>query len=321
MTLSRRLVLAAPALIPTLARAQGFPERPLTLVVPFTPGGTIDVLARALAPELSRELGQTVVIDTRPGAGGNVGAAFVAQQARPDAHTLLFTGSGLASSVSLNALPFDPVRDLIPVAGLGAIPSLVVVSRQSPYRNMASIIAVARARPGTVTYASAGPSTGTHLAGALLGAAAGVDLVHVPYRGAGPAYPDLIAERVDMMLDIMTSSIGQVQQGAVAALATTSSRRSEVLPDVPTVAEAAVPDYEFTTWIGMFARAGAPEASLRRLEEAVLRAAEAPAVRERLRLSAAEPMPAHADGFGRYFRQDVERWADLVRAGRLERAQ
>jgi tripartite-type tricarboxylate transporter receptor subunit TctC len=124
-----------------------------------------------------------------------------------------------------------------------------------------------------------------------------------------------------MMLDIMTSSIGQVQQGAVAALATTSSRRSEVLPDVPTVAEAAVPDYEFTTWIGMFARAGAPEASLRRLEEAVLRAAEAPAVRERLRLSAAEPMPADADGFGRYFRQDVERWADLVRAGRLERAQ
>ncbi len=196
MTIKRRALLAAPALLSLPARAQEFPDRPLTLVVPFTPGGTIDVLARTLAPELSRELGQTVVIDTRPGAGGNVGAAYVAQQSRPDAHTLLFTGAGLASSVSLSALPFDPVRDLSPVAGVGAIPSLVVVSPQSPYRGMAALLAAARARPGALTYASAGPSTGSHLAGALLAVAAGVELVHVPYRGAGPAYPDPTRSRL-----------------------------------------------------------------------------------------------------------------------------
>lgn len=321
MPVTRRAIIAAPALLSIPARAQGFPERPVTLVVPFTPGGTIDVLARAMAPELSRELGQPVLIDTRPGAGGNLGAAYVAQQSRPDGHTLLFTGAGLASSVSLNALPFDPVRDLTPVAGVGAIPSLVVVSPQSPYRDMAALISAARARPGTVTYASAGPSTGTHLAGALLGIAAGVDLVHVPYRGAGPVYPDLIARRVDMMLDIMTSSIGQVQQGAVTALATTSARRSNVLPEVPTVAESAVSGYEFATWIGLFTRAGAPETSLRQLERAVLRAAAAPDVRHRLQLSSAELIPASAHHFARYFQQDVERWAAMVRAGRLERTQ
>jgi tripartite-type tricarboxylate transporter receptor subunit TctC len=320
MTVTRRAIVAAPALLSVRASAQSFPERPLTLVVPFTPGGTIDVLARALAPELSRELGQTVVIDTRPGAGGNVGAAYVALQSRPDAHTLLFTGAGLASSVSLNALSFDPVRDLTPVAGVGAMPSLVVVSPHSPHRDLASLLAAARAKPGTLTYGSAGPSTGSHLAGALLAAAAGVELVHVPYRGAGPAYPDLVAQRIDLMLDIMASSIGQVQQGTVRALATTSARRSEALPDLPTVAEAAVPGYEFVTWIGLFIRAGAPEASARRLEEAVLQAIETPAMRERLRLSSAEPIPADAEGFARYFREDVERWAGMVRAGRLERA-
>jgi tripartite-type tricarboxylate transporter receptor subunit TctC len=142
----RRLLLAALLLLPLPVHAQAFPERPLTLVVPFAPGGTIDVLARVLAPELSAALGQTVAIDARPGAGGNVGAAYVAQQSRPDGHTILFTGAGLASSVSLSQLGFDPVRDLTPVLGVGAIPSLLVVSPQSPHRDMAGLLAAARAR-------------------------------------------------------------------------------------------------------------------------------------------------------------------------------
>jgi tripartite-type tricarboxylate transporter receptor subunit TctC len=318
MTLPRRGVLAAP-LLALPARAQGFPDRAVTLVVPFAPGGTIDVLARVLAPALSQELGQNVVIDTRPGAGGNLGAAHVAQQSRPDAHTILFTGAGLASSVSLTNLPFDPLRDLTPVAGVGAIPSLVVVSPQSPHADMRALIAAARAAPGSVTYGSSGPGTGSHLAGALLAEMAGLDLTHVPYRGSGAVYPDLIAQRITMLLDIMASSIGQVQQGAVRALATTSAQRSGVLPDVPTVAESGVPGYAFATWVGLFVRAGAPEASLARLEAALLAALRAPAMQERLRLATAEPIPADRAAFAAYFAADVERWAAMVRAGRLQR--
>jgi tripartite-type tricarboxylate transporter receptor subunit TctC len=318
MTLSRRGALAAP-LLALPARAQGFPERPLVLVVPFAPGGTIDVLARTLAPALGEALGQAVVIDTRPGAGGNVGAAFVAQQSRPDAHTLLFTGAGLASSVSLTTLPFDPLRDLTPVAGVGAIPSLVVVSPQSPHADLRALLAAARAAPGRVTYGSSGPGTGSHLAGALLAEMAGVELTHVPYRGSAAVYPDLIAQRITMLLDIMASSIGQVQQGAVRALATTSDRRSAVLPEVPTVAESGVPGYAFATWVGLFVRAGAPEASLARLEAGLRTAIAAPAMQERLRLAAAEPIPPDRAGFAAYFAADVERWAAMVRAGRLQR--
>lgn len=316
--LPRRGLLAVP-LLSAPALAQGFPERPVTLVVPFAPGGTIDVLARVLGPALSQELGQPVVIDTRPGAGGNVGAAHVAQQSRPDAHTLLFTGAGLASSVSLTNLPFDPLRDLTPIAGVGAIPSLVVVSPQSPHADMRALLAAARAAPGSVTFGSSGPGTGSHLAGALLAQMAGIELTHVPYRGSGAVYPDLIAQRITMLLDIMASSIGQVQQGTVRALATTSDRRSAALPQVPTVAESGVPGYAFATWVGLFVRAGAPEASLARLEAALLAALRAPAMQERLAQAAAEPIPAARATFTRYFAEDVERWAAMVRSGRLQR--
>jgi tripartite-type tricarboxylate transporter receptor subunit TctC len=315
-----RFILAVFLAVLTLRPAMAFPERPLTLVVPFAPGGTIDVLARVLAPELSAALGQPVAIDTRPGAGGNVGAAYVAQQSRPDGHTILFTGAGLASSVSLAALSFDPVRDLTPILGMGAIPSLLVVSPQSPHRDVASLLAAARSGAGRVSYGSSGPGTGSHLAGVLVGAAAGVELLHVPYRGSGAVYPDLIAQRIDMLLDVMASSIGQVQQGAVRALGITARSRSDVLSNVPTIAET-VPGYAFETWVGLFIRSGAPEATQRRLEAAALTALQAPGVRERLRLSAAQPIPAESAAFAAYFREDVARWAEMVRQGRLQRAE
>lgn len=310
-----RLVLAL--ILGLMQPALAFPDRPLTMVVPYAPGGPIDVLARVLAPEISAILGQPVTIDTRPGAGGNVGAAYVALQSRPDAHTILFTGAGLASSVSLSNLPFDPRQDLTPILGTGAIPSLMVVSLQSPHRSVADVLAAARANPGRISYGSSGPNTGSHLAGVLLAAATGVELLHVPYRGSGAVYPDLMAQRIDLLLDVMASSIGQVQQGAVRALAITSRRRSDVLPDVPTVGET-VPGYAFETWTGLFVRAGAPEEALRVLEAAALQALQAPRVQERLRLSAAQPIPADRAGFTAYFRQDVDRWAAMVQQGRLQ---
>ncbi|WP_424811117.1 Bug family tripartite tricarboxylate transporter substrate binding protein [Roseococcus sp. YIM B11640] len=316
----RRIALATLLAITAIAGSAGAQNTPVTLVVPYAPGGTIDVLARVLGPALSAELGQTVVIDTRPGAGGNVGAAYVAQQSRPDAQTVLFTGAALSSSVSLSSLSFDPVRDLTPVLGMGAIPSLMVVSPNSPYRTAAQFLAAASARPGTVSYGSSGPNTGSHLAGVLLAAATGTELLHVPYRGSGAVYPDLIAQRIDTLLDIMASSIGQVQQGAVRAIGITSRERSAVLPDVPTIAET-VPGYAFETWVGLFVRSGAPEESLRRLEAAALRAMQAPAVQERLRLSAAQPIPADRAGFAGYFREDVDRWAAMVQQGRLQKGE
>ncbi len=312
----RRSLIALPLLLPSLSRAQ---DRPVTLVVPYAPGGTIDVLARALAPGLAEALGQNVVIDTRPGAGGNVGAAYVAQQSRPDAQTILFTGSGLASNVSLTTLPFNAISDITPICGAGAIPSLAVVSPQSPHRDLAALLAAARAAPGSVTYGSSGPGTGSHLGGVLLAEAAGVELTHVPYRGAAAVYPDLIAQRVTFLFEIMAGAIGPVRQGAVQALAISSAARSPVLPEVPTVAEAALPGFTFAAWVGMFVRAGAPEAGFRRMEAALLTALATPRMQEQLRLSAADPIPADSAGFTRYFRADVERWAAMLRAGRLQR--
>jgi tripartite-type tricarboxylate transporter receptor subunit TctC len=316
----RRLTLALLLAVTAAGSAFAYPDRPLTMVVPYAPGGPIDVLARVLAPALSGTIGQPVVIETRPGAGGNVGAAYVATQSRPDAHTLLFTGGGLASSVSLANLNFDPRTDLVPLLGMGAIPSLVVVSNQSPYRNLAELIAAARARPGQISYGSSGPYTGSHLAGVLLAAATNVELLHAPYRGSGAVYPDLMAQRIDTLLDIMASAIGQVQGGSVRALAITSRQRSDVVPDVPTVGET-VPGYFFETWTGLFVRAGAPEESLRLLEAALLRAQQAPAVQERLRLSASQPIPTDRAGFTGYFREDVDRWAAMVQQGRLQRGE
>jgi len=316
----RRLALSLLLAVAVACPALAYPERPVTLVVPYAPGGTIDVLARVLGPALSTELGQPVVIDTRPGAGGNVGAAHVATQARADAHTILLTGAGLASSVSLSTLNFDPVNDLVPVLGMGAIPSLLVVSNASPHRSLADVLAAARARPGTVSFGSSGANTGSHLAGVMLAAATGTELLHAPYRGSAAVYPDLMARRIDILLDVMASSVGQVQQGAVRALAITSRQRSDVLPQVPAAAET-VPGYNFETWVGVFARSGAPEPALRHLEAALLRALRDPLVQERLRLSAAQPIPADRAGFSAYFREDVDRWAAMVQQGRLQKAE
>lgn len=311
------LGLAGP--LSAAAAAQTFPDRPVTMVVPYAPGGSADVLARVIAPEMAQTLGQPVVVELRPGAGGDIGAAHVATQARADGHTLLLGSLSLATGPSLKSLAFDPLRDLAPVGGIGAVPHLVVVSPESPYRTLQDLLAAARARPGEISFGSSGPGTGSHLAGELLGASAGVQLLHVPYRGSGAVYPDLIAQRITMLIDAMGSSSGQVQSGAVRAIGITSARRSEALPEVPAIAEQGLPGFEFSIWLGFFVRAGTPPAAVGRLEAANRRALGAPAVRERLRQAAAEPIPADAAGFGRYFEADVARWAELARAGRPQR--
>ena len=313
------LVLPAAAAVPRRARAQGFPDRPVTMVVPYAPGGSADVLARVIGPAMAEALGQPVVAELRPGAGGNVGAAHVAHGARVDGHTILFASLSLSTAPALGIAGFDPMEDLAPVAGVGAVPSLLVVSPSSPFHGVADVVAAARARPGEVSFGSSGPGTGSHLSGELLAAAAGVRLLHVPYRGSGAVYPDLIAQRIALLLDVMGSASGQVQAGAVRAIGITSAARSPAFPDVPTIAEQGLPGFEFATWFGFFARAGTPPEAAARLEAAALHALGTPAVQDRLRQAAAEPIPRVAAAFGPWFAREVERWRGMVASGRLAR--
>lgn len=297
--------------------AQSFPSRPLTMVVPYAPGGSADVLGRVLAQKMGENLGKNVIVELRPGASGNLGAEQVAKTVRPDGYTFLFASISLATSVSLTKLNFDPRKDLAPVAGVAAIPSLMVVSAEAPFRSVNDVIAAAKARPGEITFGSAGNGTGSHLAGEFLGALAGVNFTHVPYKGSGAVYPDLIAQRVTMAFDVMGSSSVQVKGGKVKALAITSAQRSKAYPDVPTIAELGFPGYEFDTWFGFFAPAATPVDAVSRLERAVLYALQTDAVKERLAFASAEPIAASRVEFGKYFNANVERWAQLVREGKI----
>lgn len=299
------------------ASAQDYPTRPVTMIVPYAPGGTGEVLGRALAQEMSGTLGRNVIVELRPGAGGNIGADYVARVSKPDGYTFLLAASSLATSVSLMKLSFDPRTDLVPVAGIAAIPNLMVISAESPLKSVGEVIKAARARPNELTFGSSGLGTGSHLAGELFKDMAGIQLTHVPYKGSGAVYPDLIAQRVTLLFDVMGSAVGQVQGGKVRALATTSRHRSQALPDVPTVAEQGFPGYEFVVWFGFFARTGTPPEALARLEQATAAALQSAAVRERLSQIGSEAVPVPAGEFRKYFNDDVERWARLVKAGKV----
>jgi tripartite-type tricarboxylate transporter receptor subunit TctC len=300
------------------ALAQGFPSRPISMVVPYAAGGSADVVGRLVAAEMSKTLGQNVVLELRPGAGGNIGAELVAKTARADGYTILLGSLSLSSNVSLMKLNFDPRKDLVAVAGIGTFPNLMVTAVDGPYRSLKDALAAARQRPGELTFGSSGPGTSSHLTGELLKAAAGVDMTHVPYKGSGAVYPDLISGRVNFLFDLAGSAMGYVQGGKVRALATTSSRRSASLPDVPTIAESGFPGFEFGAYLAVFAPAATPKEAIAALEDAIAKAIQAPLVKERLALTAAEPVPVSAAGFQKYFNDDVERFARLVREGRIQ---
>jgi tripartite-type tricarboxylate transporter receptor subunit TctC len=313
----RNLILAIIAAFSQFAWAQGFPNKPISVIVPFAPGGPAEAVARAVVEPMPQILGQNVIIEHKPGAGGNIGAQYVAKQARPDGYTVYLGSTSLASSVSLMKLNYDPRKDLIPVAGIGAFPNLLIAGPNLPYRNLAEIIAAAKARPGALSFGSSGPGTSSHLSGELFKAAAGIDLLHVPYKGSGAVVADLVAGRVDLLFEVQNSAVGRVKGGQVRALATTASSRSAALPEVPTIAET-LAGFEAGVWLGFFVAAGTPPEIVARLEDAALRALKADSVRQRFAESSVVPIPESAASFGRYFAQDVEKWARLVREGRLK---
>src|SRR3954465_5901070 len=236
-TTVKRLLGLLAAFAASAAMAQKFPSRPVTMIVPYAAGGSADVVARPVAAEMAKVLGENVVVELRPGAGGNIGAEYVAKSARADGYTILLASLSLATNVSLMKLGFDPRKDLVAVGGISNFPNILLVSSKDPARSLQDLVSRARSEPGRVTFGSSGPVPSGPLCGELLRVLAGIDIVHVPYKGSGAVYPDLIAGRVTMLFDLMGSAYGHLNGGQVKAIATTGPRRAASLPDVPTVAE------------------------------------------------------------------------------------
>jgi tripartite-type tricarboxylate transporter receptor subunit TctC len=317
MKLVRLAVSVAALALSTTSLAQGFPTKTIRIVVPYGVGGTADILGRALEPRLRELLGQAVIVENRPGGGGNVGADVVAKAA-PDGHTLLLTATSLASSPSLyRKLAFDPAKDLLPVAQLASIPNIAAVNPALPINTIAELIAYAKANPGKLTFASAGAGTSSHLAMELFKVMAGVDLLHVPYKSAGAAMPDLIGNQVQVFFDIMPSTLPTVKSGKLRGIAVTSARRSNATPDLPTVAEAGVAGYEFTAWFGIFAPTGTPPAVIARLNTAINQVMQTQDMRDRLATQGAEVVTGTPEQFDAFYRNEVAKWVRVVRESKL----
>lgn len=303
----------------SLPHAQDYPSQPVRFVVPFAPGGTTDVLARLVGEKLSASLGQQFVIDNKPGAGGNIGTAQVAK-AEPDGYTILM---GTVGTHAINAsiypkLPYDPIKDFAPVTLVATVPNVLVVNLEVPASSVAELTALAKEKPGELNFASSGNGTSIHLSGELFKAMTGVDIVHVPYKGSGPAVVDLLGGQVQMMFDNLPSSAPQIQAGKLRALAVTSKERSPTLPDVPTMAEAGVPGYEALSWFGVLAPAGTPDAIVARLQAEIAKALADPAMRERFAELGAVPVGDTPAEFADFIGAETAKWAEVVQSAGIK---
>jgi tripartite-type tricarboxylate transporter receptor subunit TctC len=295
------------------APAQGYPSKTVRIIVPFAAGGPADIYARVIGEKLQGALGQAFVIENRPGGGAIVGTDAVAKSA-PDGYTLLMMSNTHTVNESLFAeKPYVLLRDLAPVAPVNYSDLVMVVHPSVPASTVAEFIALAKARPGTLNYASSGPGTPYHMAGELFKAMAGVDVVHVPYKGSSGARTDILGGQVQMMFDAITTMAPQVRAGKLKALGTSGKVRSTVLPEVPTVSEAGVPGYDAVIWLGIMAPAGTPRPVIERLNAEITRAANAPETKEGWAKQGAVAMSMTPDEFGRFMREDIEKWARVVK--------
>ena len=301
------------ALGPALACAQAYPTKSIRWIVPFPPGGAMDVIARTLAERMSVSMGQAVVIENRPGAGGNIGSDLVAK-APADGHTLLIVSIGHAVNPSLYAaMPFDAQQDFEPVSLLAVVPNMLVAHPAVPAQSVRQIIDLARAQPGKLTYASAGNGTSIHLAGELFASMAKVDMVHVPYKGSGPAVTDLIGGQVNLMFDSITSALPHVKAGRLKAFAVTGAKRSRTVPELPTIAEAALPGYELNPWFAVFVPARTPKAVVERLQRELVTALDLPETVKKLDLIGAEKVGGTPAELAAHLKMETGRWARIVR--------
>jgi tripartite-type tricarboxylate transporter receptor subunit TctC len=297
------------------AVAQTYPNHVIRLVVPFPAGGTTDILARAAAQKLTESLGQAVVVDNRPGAGGNIGADLVAKST-PDGYTLLMGTVGThAINPSLYAkMPYDHVKDFVPVVLVAGVPNVLVVNPSLPVNSVADLIKLAKSKPGAINFASSGSGTSIHLSGELFKTMAGVDMTHVPYKGSAPALTDLVGGQVQIMFDNLPSSLALIRSGKLRAVAVTSSTRAPALPDVPTIAESGLPGFEASSWFGVLAPAGTPAPIVAKLNAEVNKWLQSPEAREQLLAQGAAAAGGTPEQFAAHIRAETEKWAKVVKA-------
>jgi tripartite-type tricarboxylate transporter receptor subunit TctC len=307
--------LAAGALSGSVNAADtAYPARPIRLISPFTPGGGNDLVSRAVAVAMTRNIGQPVVVDNRPGANTIVGMELVAKAA-PDGYTLITTSSTQAINATLYPkLPYDSIKSFAPVTLVGSSPLIVAVPAASPIKSVADLIASARAKPGELTFPSAGTGNATHLGGELFAAMAGITLTHVPYKGSGPGLTDLAAGRLAVAFSTALSVMPFVKSGRLRALAVTGSARSSFVPELPTVAESGLPGYEASTWYGVLAPAGTPRVIVTRLNAEIVKVLALPEVRDRLIPQGIDPLGNTPEQFAAYLGAEIVKWAKVIRA-------
>jgi tripartite-type tricarboxylate transporter receptor subunit TctC len=310
-----KLLLAALALaVSTAAHAQAWPTKPIRYIVIFAPGGTTDILARLIAPKLSDALGQPVVVENRPGAGGNVGAEMLAKAA-PDGYTI---GSGTVSSHAINAtlyskLPYDPDKDFAPITMLATLPNMLVVHPSLGVNNVAELIVLLKANPNKYSFGSAGNGTSQHMSGEMFKTMTGTSMQHIPYKGSGPMIPDLLAGTISMSFENITTAYPPVKQGRLKALAVTTQKRSFVAPDVPTMQEAGLAGYDITSWQALFAPAGTPKEIIARLHAETAKALKSPDVAKRLEDLGLDAGGMPPEELGALIRVDIPRLGKVVR--------
>jgi tripartite-type tricarboxylate transporter receptor subunit TctC len=315
MSAYKVIIGLACAVVSASALAQAYPNKPIRLVVPFPAGGTTDIVARDVAVQLSKALGQTVLVDNRPGAGGNIGADAVAK-APPDGYTLLMGTVGThAINVSLYAkMPYDAIKDFAPVSLCAAVPNVMVVYPGLAVKTVDEFIALAKKEGSALAMASSGNGTSIHLSGELFKAMTGTALTHVPYKGSAPAITDLLGGQVHVMFDNLPSSIASIRAGKLRALAVTSGKRSAALPDVPTLDEAGLKGFEASSWFGVFAPAGTPKDIVNRLSEEIQKATAAAELQERFKAQGATPIGSTPEAFATHVSAEIAKWATVVKA-------
>ncbi|HET9576452.1 MAG TPA: tripartite tricarboxylate transporter substrate binding protein [Usitatibacter sp.] len=319
MTTRRNFLLAlaaAGALAAALpSSAQTYPSKPIHFVVPYPAGGPLDTVARLLGSKVSESVRQPVIVENKPGAGGNIGADSVAKSA-PDGYTILM---GAVATHAINptlyaSIPYDAVRDFIPITQVASTPNVLVVNPAIPANNVREFIAYAKANPGKLNFGSGSTGSAGHLAGELFDTMAGVKMVHVPYKGAGPAMQDLIGGQIQLMFDNLASSLGQIKAGRVKPLAVTTAKRSALAPDLPTISESGLPGFDISTWFGIFVPAKTPQPIVDRLYAEFTRALALPEVREAMLKLGAEPVGNKPEEFAAYIRSEADKYAKLIKA-------
>ena len=297
------------------AHAQAYPSKAIRFVVPYPAGGPLDTVARLLAAKVSESVKQPVIVDNKPGAGGNIGAEIVAKSP-PDGYTIVM---GALATHAINptlykSIPYDPIRDFTPITQVAATPNILVVHPSVPAANVREFIAYAKANPGKLSFGSGSIGSGGHLAGELFKTMAGVDMVHVPYKGAAPAMQDLIGGQIHLMFDNLASALTQVRAGKVRALAVTTAKRTALASEFPTIAESGLPGFDIETWFGVLAPAGIPREALDRLHAEFAKALAAPDVREKMVHLGAEPIGNKPEEFAAYIKAEAEKYAKVIRA-------